>query len=327
MSKVLFIGGTGIISSACAPRAIEQGHEVYLFNRGTSFRKPADGAHIIKGNIREKPEELQRFVKENKIKVVVNWIAFHPNDVQRDIDLLDGLVKQYVFISSASAYQKPVPKLPITEETPLGNPYWEYSRNKQACEELLLSAHRDRGFPATIVRPSHTYDQTLLPFHGRYTMLARMLQKKPVVIHGDGTSLWVMTHHADFAIGFSGLLGNSAAIGEIFHITSDEVMTWNSIYATVAKAAGGELIPVYVASETLARYDKDWGDSLLGDKAHSVIFDNSKIRRLVPEFNPRISFEQGASEITAWYASHPEFQVVDAGFDGLLDRVIADVRR
>jgi nucleoside-diphosphate-sugar epimerase len=327
MSKVLFIGGTGIISSACAPRAIEQGHEVYLFNRGTSFRKPADGAHNIRGNIREKPEELQRFVKENKIEVVVNWIAFNPNDVQRDIDLLDGLVKQYVFISSASAYQKPVPKLPITEETPLGNPYWEYSRNKQACEELLLAAYRDRGFPATSVRPSHTYDQTLLPFHGRYTMLARMLQKKPVVIHGDGTSLWVMTHHADFAVGFSGLLGNSAAIGEIFHITSDEVLTWNSICATVAKAAGGELIPVHVASETLARYDKDWGDSLLGDKAHSVIFDNSKIRRLVPEFNPRISFEQGASEITAWYASHPEFQVVDAGFDGLLDRVIADVRR
>jgi nucleoside-diphosphate-sugar epimerase len=325
MAKILFIGGTGIISSACAPRAIAQGHELYLFNRGLSFRKPAEGAHVVSGNIHEDGEQLRAFVKQNQIDVVVNWIAFHPKDVQRDIDLLNGLVKQYVFISSASAYQKPVKKLPITEETPLENPYWEYSRNKKACEELLLAAHRERGFPATIVRPSHTYDKTLLPFSGRYTMLGRMLQGKPVVIHGDGTSLWVMTHHVDFAKGFVGLLGNPGAIGEIFHITSDEVLTWNAIYAEIATAAGAELHAVHVPSDVLARYDADLGASLLGDKAHSVTFDNAKIKRLVPDYAATIPFSQGAKEVTAWYAANPEYQKIDPAFDALLDRVIGDM--
>lgn len=327
MTKVLFIGGTGIISSACAPRAIVQGMELYLFNRGTSFRKPAEGAHIVQGNIHEDGKLLQDFVKQNKIDVVVNWIAFTPKDVQRDVDLLDGLISQYVFISSASAYQKPVKKLPITEETPLDNIFWEYSRNKQACEELLLAVHRESGFPVTIVRPSHTYDKTLLPFTGRYTVVQRMKQGKPVVIHGDGTSLWVMTHHADFAVGFVGLLGNPKAVGEIFQITSDEVLTWNAIFADIAEAFGGQLKAVHVPSEVIARYDKDWGDSLLGDKAHSVIFDNSKIKRLVPEFKAKIPFHQGAKEIAAWYESDPGLQKVDQNFDALLDQMIASMTK
>jgi nucleoside-diphosphate-sugar epimerase len=327
MTKVLFIGGTGIISSACAPRAIAQGMDVFLFNRGQSWRKPAEGAVLVSGNIHEDGKKLQDFVKQNKIDVVVNWIAFHPKDVQRDIDLLNGLVKQYVFISSASAYQKPIPKLPITEETPLDNPFWEYSRNKQACEELLLKAHREHSFPATIVRPSHTYDKSLLPFAGRYTVVKRMLQGKPVVIHGDGTSLWVMTHHADFAVGFVGLLGNPAALGEIFHITSDAVLTWNQIFADVAAAFGGQLNAVHVPSEVIARYDKDSGPGLLGDKAHSVIFDNSKIKQLVPEFNARIPFSEGAKEIAAWYNANPAFQQVDPAYDALLDRIVADMSK
>jgi nucleoside-diphosphate-sugar epimerase len=325
MTKVLFIGGTGIISSACAPRAIAQGMDVFLFNRGQSWRKPAAGAHLVNGNIHEDGEQLRSFVRENHIDVVVNWIAFHPNDVQRDVDLLNGLLKQYVFISSASAYHKPVLKLPITEETPLHNPYWEYSRNKQACEELLMQAHREQDFPATIVRPSHTYDKSLLPFSGRYTIVERMKQGKPVVIHGDGTSLWVMTHHADFAVGFVGLLGNSAAVGEIFQITSDEVLTWNQIYETIADAFGAKLKAVHVASETIAKYDADLGPGLLGDKAHSVIFDNTKIKKFVPEFDARIPFRQGAQEIAAWYAENPDFQKIDPAFDAMLDRIVADL--
>ncbi len=324
-TNVLFIGGTGIISSACAPRAIAQGMNVFLFNRGQSFRKPAKGAHVIPGNIREDAKLLQAAVKEHKINVVVNWIAFHPQDVQRDIDLLAGLIDQYVFISSASAYQKPVRSLPITEDTPLDNPFWEYSRHKAACEELLLKAYGEKDFPITIVRPSHTYDKTLFPFRGGYTTVARMKAGKPVVIHGDGTSLWVMTHHADFAKGFVGLLGNSAAIGEIFHITSDEVLTWNAIYDMIAAAAGAKLNAVHIASETIAGYDADMGAGLLGDKAHSVIFDNSKIKEFVPEFKAEISFEQGSREILDWYNQNPEFQKVDAGLDALTDRMIAGV--
>jgi nucleoside-diphosphate-sugar epimerase len=325
-NKVLFIGGTGIISSACSPLVIERGMELFLFNRGQSFRQPPAGAEIIQGNIRENPDELKKAVQKHKINTVVNWIAFHPNDVQRDIDLLAGKIDQYVFISSASAYQKPINKLPITEETPLDNPYWEYSRNKQACEELLLKAYREQGFPVTIVRPSHTYDKTLFPFRGGYSMIDKMRKGEPVVVHGDGTSLWVMTHHSDFAVGLVGLLGNPAAIGEVFHITSDEVLTWNAIYEQIAEEAGvSELKRVYIPSSVIAQYNADWGASLLGDKAHSVIFDNSKIRNLVPEFAPKISFRQGAKEIMAFYDAQPEQRKIDAEFNALMETMIADM--
>jgi nucleoside-diphosphate-sugar epimerase len=233
--NILFIGGTGIISSACSPLVLKNGDNLFLLNRGESFRPVANGAQVIRADIRQDPGAMANAIHEHHIDIVVDWIAFRPEDVQRDIEACIGQVRQYVFISSASAYQKPVPHLPITEETPLDNPFWEYSRNKAACEALLLRARDERCFPVTIVRPSHTYDQTLLPIHGGWTYVDRMRRGKPVIIHGDGTSLWVLTHHRDFAVGFIGLLGNTAAIGEVFQITSDELLTWNAIFAQVAE--------------------------------------------------------------------------------------------
>jgi nucleoside-diphosphate-sugar epimerase len=228
-----------------------------------------------------------------------------------------------VFISSASAYQKPPVSLPVTESTPLYNPYWEYSRQKIACEERLVRAYREEGFPITIVRPSHTYDRTLLPFRGGYTMVKRMRSGLPVIVHGDGTSLWVMTHHEDFARGFIGLLGNPQAIGQAVHITSDELLTWNQIYRQVADAAGvANPNLVHIPSDFIARIDFDWGASLLGDKSHSLIFDNQKIKRLVPGFECRIPFWRGAQEILAWYDQDPARQKLDTGFDQILTTIL-----
>ena len=252
----------------------------------------------------------------------MEWIAFTPEQVKADIELFHNRTRQYIFISSASAYEKPPSHLPITESTPLYNPYWQYSRDKATCEALLEKAGRQDGFPYTIVRPSHTYDRTLLPFQGGYTDVARMRLGKPVVVHGDGTSLWTMTHHRDFAVGFVGLLGNSQAVGQCFQITSDEWLSWNQIYTIVAEVAGAEPNLVHVPSEMIARYDPEWGASLLGDKAHSMIFDNSKIRKFVPEFHPVIPFQQGAAEIMAWYDEDPSRQVVDQHNDLLQDRLI-----
>jgi nucleoside-diphosphate-sugar epimerase len=323
--KVLFIGGTGIISSACSALAIERGVELYLLNRGQSKRPPPPGARLLNGDIRQADSARQALGSLN-FDAVVDWVAFTPQHVQADLDLLRGRAGQYIFISSASAYQTPPRFLPVTESTPLHNPFWEYSRNKAACEALLMDAYRGEGFPATIVRPSHTYDRTLFPFHGGYTTLARMRQGKPVVVHGDGTSLWTLTHHADFAVGLLGLLGNPHTVGDIFHITSDEWLSWNQIYEIVAQAAGVEAKLVHVPSELIAAYDPVWGASLLGDKAHSMIFDNSKVRRLVPEFRPRIPFWQGAREIIAWYDADPARQVVEPFIDALQDRLIAAMR-
>jgi nucleoside-diphosphate-sugar epimerase len=323
--NILFIGGTGIISSACSPLVLERGDNLFLMNRGESVRPVPQGAQVIRADIRKDPGALSRAIREHHIDVVVDWIAFVPEEVQRDINACSGQVGQYVFISSASAYQKPIKRLPITEETPLENPFWEYSRNKIACEELLIRTHSEQNFPVTIVRPSHTYDKTLLPCHGGWTIVDRMRRGKPVIIHGDGTSLWVLTHHRDFAVGFVGLLGNAAAIGEVFQITSDELLTWNAIFAQVAAAAGAELKAMHVPSEMIARYDERWGASLLGDKAHSVIFDNSKIKSLVPEFDPRISFADGSREIVAWYDSNPQAKVISDETNLLQDRMIADL--
>lgn len=320
--RVLFIGGTGIISSACAPLAIQRGIDLYLLNRGQSTRPAAAGAHLLQADLRQ-PQSVQAALKDMDFDVVVNWIAFTPPQIDMDIELLRGRIGQYVFISSASAYQKPPACLPVTESTLLDNPYWAYSRAKIACEERLVQAYREEKFPMTIVRPSHTYDKTLIPMHGGYTNIQRMRQGKPVVVHGDGTSLWTLTHHADFAAGFTGLLGNHQAIGQAFHITSDEWLSWNQIFVIMAKAARGVFEPVYVPSRTIATFDPEWGDSLLGDKAHSMIFDNSKIKRLVPDFKPSIPFARGAEEIIQWYDSDPQHQVINHQFDALLDRMIA----
>jgi nucleoside-diphosphate-sugar epimerase len=242
--------------------------------------------------------------------------------VQTDIELFRDRLKQYIFISTASAYAKPVSSLPITEKTPLSNPFWEYSRLKIACERQLMTAYEQHDFPVTIVRPSHTYDKTKIPLRGGYTAIDRMRSGLPIFIHGDGTSLWVLTHHQDFAKGFVGLLGNDAAIGEDFHITSDELLTWNHIHDLMARAAGCYYEPVFVPSTVIKSYDDDIGDGLLGDKAHSVIFDNSKIRKFVPKCEATIPFSAGAMEIMQWYDADPARHVIDNDFNQLTDRLI-----
>lgn len=320
--KVLFIGGTGIISSACSELAIKRGIELYLLNRGKSPRPTPPGARVLLADIHQ-PTSVREAIGNLEFDAVVDWVAFTPEHVQNDINLFSSRTDQYIFISSASAYQTPPKFLPVTESTPLHNPFWEYSRNKAACEGLLLEAYRQGGFPMTVVRPSHTYDQTLLPFDAGYTVVARMRAGKKIIVHGDGTSLWTLTHNSDFAVGFVGLLGNPHAVGETFHITSDEWLSWNQIFEIVACAAGVKPQLAHVPSDLIAAFDPQWGAGLLGDKSHSMIFDNSKIRRLVPEFQPRIPFWQGAKEIIAWYDADPARQVVNPATDAMHDRILA----
>jgi len=324
--KVLFIGGTGIISSGCAPLAIERGIELTLLNRGQSSSRPLPtGAAVIHADIRDK-EATRRALGDREFDAVVDWVAFTPEHVQTDIDIFRGRTKQYVFISSASAYQTPPQALPVTEATPLRNPFWEYSRNKIACEDLLVAAWRNEAFPSTIIRPSHTYDRTLLPFDYGTTVLDRMRRGKPVIIHGDGTALWTLTNHRDFAVGLVGLLGNPRAVGDVFQITSDEWLSWNQIYGLVAGAAGCTPDFVHIPSDFIAGFDPEWGAGLLGDKSHSMIFDNTKLKRLVPDYHCTIPFAQGAKEIVAWYDAHPEACVVDAKADATMDRIVAAYR-
>lgn len=321
--KVLFIGGSGIISSACSALAVELGIDLYLLNRGQTTNRRIPGAvKTLIGDIRDRAA-VAGVLESHTFDVVVDWIAYTPEHIATDLALFRGRVGQYIFISSASVYQKPPARLPITEETPLDNPFWDYSRDKIACERALLAAYREVGFPVTIVRPSHTYDRTLLPLHGGYTVIDRMRRGKPILIHGDGTSLWTLTHHRDFARGFLGLLGETRAIGEDYHITSDEWLTWNEIARLLGHAAGVEPVIAHVPSETVARFDTRWGDSLLGDKSHCAMFDNSKIKSIVPDFVAAIPFARGAREIVSWYDSYPDKRRVDDGFDALLDRIIA----
>ncbi|MFH1198373.1 MAG: NAD-dependent epimerase/dehydratase family protein [bacterium] len=324
--KVLFIGGTGIISSACSQLALNSGIDLYLLNRGKSFRELPKGAKVLIGDIRDK-NSVKEVLNDHRFDVVVNWIAFDTNHIKTDLEIFSGITKQYIFISSASAYHTPPLSLPVTESTALFNPYWEYSRNKIASEDMLTHAHRTSGFPATIVRPSHTYDKTCLPMHGGYTIVNRMRQGKKVVVHGDGTSLWVLTHNRDFAKAFIGLLGNIHSIGETYHITSDEVLTWNQIFETVADAAGTKADIVHIPSDVIAQYDKDWGDSLLGDKTHSMIFDNTKIKRAVPGFTATIPFSSGTKEIIQWYDANPAHQKINSGLDAMIDKMITNFKK
>ena len=319
--KVLFIGGTGVISSACSRLAIEKGIDLYLLNRGQSFRSVPEKAHLIKGDVRDK-ESVSRLISEFNFDVVVNWIVFTRHQIESDLEIFRDKTNQYIFISSASAYQTPPASLPVTEKTPLSNPFWQYSRDKIACEERLMQAWREEDFPVTIVRPSHTYDQTMLPILGKYTTVDRMRRGKRIIVHGDGTSIWVLTHHMDFARGFIGLLGNTAVIGEAVHITSDEWLTWNQIYEIIAQAAGATADIVHIPSEVINMFDPQWGEGLLGDKAHSMIFDNSKIKRLVPRFNAEIPFTTGAGEIINWFDHHPDQQIVDPVVNNMMDRIL-----
>ena len=322
MTTVLFIGGSGVISSACSHLAVERGIDLYVLNRGRSLDRPLPPqATVLYGDIRD-PESAKVALDGLDFDAVVDWVAYTPQQVQADIDLFRGRTGQYVFISSASAYQTPPARIPVVESTPLRNPFWQYSRDKIACERLLVDAYRADGVPATIVRPSHTYDKTLVPFDGGWTVLGRMRQGKEIVVHGDGTSLWTLTHHTDFARGFVPLLGNPRTVGDSFHITSDDVLTWNQIAETLAAAAGVEARIVHVPSDVIAAADPDWGAGLLGDKAHSMVFDNSKIRSFVPGYLATVPFEQGAREIVAWHDEDPSRQQVDARLDTLMDRLV-----
>ena len=324
--KVLFIGGSGIISSACSQLATERDIDLYVLNRGTSRDRPLPPeATVLHGDVHD-PAAVRAALGDLEFDAVVDWVAFTPEDVRSDIELFRGRTGQYVFISSASAYQTPPARLPVTESTPLRNPYWQYSRDKIACEALLTEAYREENFPATIVRPSHTYDKTSIPFDGKWTALARMRAGKEIVVHGDGTSLWTLTHHVDFARGFVPLLAHPRTVGDVFHITSDDVLTWDQIAHSLARALGVTPRIVHVPSDAIAAADPQWGAGLLGDKAHSLVLDNSKLRSVVPDFCATIPFEQGAREIVAWYDEDPARQQTDDRLDAVMDKLIATYR-
>lgn len=323
---MLYIGGTGTISAACVRRTVETGNEVTVLNRGSSPRELPPEVRQLVADVRD-PRAVRAALGGAEFDVVAEFLAFTPEHVQQDLDLFEGRTGQYVFISSASAYEKPPRRVPVTESTPLRNPFWQYSRDKIACEDLLVDAHRRRGLPVTIVRPSHTYDERSIPTIGHWIDIARMRAGKPVVIHGDGTSLWTITHSDDFAVAFAGLLGHPDAIGEAFTITGSHAPTWNQIYGWLAAAAGvDEPSFVHVASQTIAAFEPDLGPTLIGDKAHSMLFDNAKVTALVPEFRTTITFDEGARRILAHYDAHPEEQQVDADRDALFDRIAAHAR-
>ena len=321
--RALIIGGNGIISSSVSRLALSRGFELTLLNRGKSDTRPAiDGVRHITGDA-ESPPSIAAAIGKEDFDVVVNFRSFLPAQVLADLDLFTGRTGQYIYISSASAYQKPVARLPITESTPLSNPFWQYSRDKIASEDVLVAAYRESGFPVTIVRPSHTYDETLIPIEGGWTQIDRMRRGEPVLVHGDGTSLWTLTHARDFAVGFVGLMGNPVAVGDTFQITSDFVYPWDAIYRMLGAAAGVEPKLAHVASDTIAAAMPEWGPGLLGDKAHSVVFDNTKLRSVVPDFNPTTTFAQGAREIVAWYDAAEHRRHVDADLNTKLDALIA----
>ena len=328
--KALLIGGTGQISMAITRKLAADGWEIYLINRGSRTAELPEGVHTIVADINNEAEVL-RGIEGLTFDSVCEFIGFTPDQVERDYRLFRGRTRQYIYISSASAYHKPLSSPIVNEGTTLANPWWEYSRNKIACEEFLMRKYREEGFPVTIVRPSHTYDERNVPMgvHGKngfWQVIRRMLDGKPVIIQGDGTSLWTMTFNTDFAIGYTGLMGNRHAIGEAFQITGDETLTWNQIYATIADALGVELKPYHVASDFLAavgdQYGYDFEGSLIGDKSVSVVFDNRKLKRAVHDMRTNVRFDQGVRIALDYVLSHPERQIPDPEFDAWCDRVI-----
>lgn len=361
MKKALFIGGTGVISSACVRRALEQGFDVTLLNRGNT---PApEGVRVIICDINDENSAWKKLMPDgagisatdgigvtssagasvtmkygymapgmaygvNDYDIVANFAAYRPEQVERDIRLFSGRCGQYIFISSASAYQKPLTQPVITESTPLCNPYWQYARDKIACEAKLMEAYRNDGFPATIVRPSHTYSEKKVPvvLHGKagsWQVLKRIIDGKPVIIPGDGLTWWTLTFNEDFANGFAGLMGNPCAIGEAVHITSDEKLTWNAEYEILGKLLGRAPVIIHIASDTLIKFDPSLEGPLLGDKSASVNYDNSKIKRLVPGFFAPTRFDQGAAAAVSYTLAHPELQIADTAFDAFCD-MLAD---
>jgi nucleoside-diphosphate-sugar epimerase len=330
--EVLFIGGTGLISTACTQLAAERGCEVFLLNRGQSRTDQIPpGVAVLTANVRDR-SSVERAIAGHTFDAVVNWINFTVPHVEQDIDLFDGRVGQYIFISSASAYQKPPRDYLITESTPLVNAHWQYSRDKAACEERLLRQNRESGFPFTVVRPSLTYGRSMVPLcvgsWGRpWTVIDRMLRGKKIIVPGDGTSLWQVTWNDDFAKGLVGLLGNQRAVGHAFHITSDEVLTWNQIYQEAGRAVGVEPDIVHIPSDLLCAWMPAEEGNLWGDKAWSVVLDNSKIKRFVPDFVCTTTWAQGVRRAIEWFRADPKRQAIDEEANRKWDQIIAAYMR
>lgn len=329
--KALFIGGTGTISTAISELCVKRGWELTLLNRGGAAERVPKGARVLIADAHDE-DAVRAAIGEERFDVAADFIAFTPEDVKRDIRLFEGRVAQYFFISSASAYQKPLSMPWITESTPLHNPYWEYSRNKAACEEALMRAYREDGFPVTIIRPSHTYCERSVPValhgaNGSFAVLERIRTGRKVIVPGDGLTLWTLTHSSDFATAFVGLMGNVHALGETFHITGDESLTWNQVYEAIGAALGIRPQMVHIASETLGALCGEYVGALLGDKSNTVLFDNTKIKRAVPEFCARKRYDQGVREAIEYIYAHPECQKPDPAFDEWCDRVIEGYER
>ncbi len=324
--RVLFIGGTGIISAACAQAAVDAGLDLTVLTRGkTGIRPLPGGVTRLTGDVNACADgaAVRELLGGATFDAVVDFVAFTPDQVQRDVDAFAGHVGQYVFISSASAYQTPPQRWPITEASPLRNPFWQYSRDKIACEQLLVDAYRETGFPATIIRPSHTYDATTIPLTGGWTEVERMRRGAPIVVHGDGTSLWTLTHARDLAVALVGMLGRDTLDGQAVHITSDEALPWDAVARALATAAGApEPRIVHVPSDAIAAEHPAWGPGLLGDKAHSLVFDNSLVKRLVPGWSAPTPWAAGAREIVAWHDADPGRRQVDTEADAVLDRLV-----
>ncbi|HUI57536.1 MAG TPA: SDR family oxidoreductase [Bryobacteraceae bacterium] len=329
--RVLFIGGTGIISTACTRLAAERGIDLTLLTRGRHAADLPAGVKTLTADI-DDAASAALSLRDASFDAVVDWVAYTPEHIERDLALFRGRTRQFIFISSASAYQKPATHYLITESTPLANPYWDYSRNKIACEERLLRAYREQGFPVTIVRPSLTYGDTQIAlavnsWARSYTAVDRMRRGKKVIVPGDGSSLWVVTHNSDFAKGLVGLLGHQQAIGHAFHITSDEVLTWDQIYRAVGAAAGVEPQLIHIASDFVTACLPETLGGLTGDKAVSVVFDNSKIKRFVPGYCATIPFVQGIRRTLAWFDADPARQQIDHEANAKWDRLIEAYER
>ncbi len=330
--KALFIGGTGLISSACSELAIARGIELFILNRGRSSKYPVpNGATLLVGDIHDQAA-MHQLLANHQFDCVVDWVAFTPQDAQNDIELFAGKTRQFIFISSASAYQKPPAHYLITEDTPLVNPFWDYSRNKIACEELLMKAYREQGFPSVIVRPSHTYGPSQIPlcygsWQHPWTLMDRMQRGQKIIVPGDGTSLWVLTWNGDFAKGFVGLMGRETTIGHAFHITSDEVLTWDQIHKEAAHALGIEPKIIHIPGDLIAAYDPSALGGVVGDKGNSVVFDNTKIKRWVPDYAATVPWSEGVRRSIAWFQADPARQTIDDEANAQWDAIIAGYER
>ena len=325
--KALFIGGTGLISSGVSRLAVERGIDLTLLNRGQRDEFFPRGARQITADARN-PAAVRSALGKEKFDVVVDWIIYTPEQLAADLSLYAGRTSQYIFISTASVYQKPATHYLITESTPLFNPYWQYSRDKIACEQMLMREYQEKGFPVTIVRPSLTYGPNQIPaavgsWNYPWTLVDRMRKGKKIIVQGDGTSLWTMTHNTDLAKGFVGLMGNIRAIGHAFHITSDEVLTWDQIIRAIGAAAGADPDIIHIASEFIAAFSPDHLGNLLGDKAQCGVFDNSKIKSFVPGYVATLPFSEGVRQSVKWFENHPERCGIDKDFNALSDRIIS----